>query len=372
MFAKEGIKTRRGYRWVDSNIKVILTNIHYTGNLLFQKEYVVDPISGKSRKNCGKLPQYFVENTHEAIVSMEDFRKVEAKMERRINAGAIGNPSINTTMLTSKIRCPHCQKNFHCATRNQQDGKVKTWIYANRKAGKLATCQTGEIREEIIKEVICEALGVSYLDEKIMEKQIDHIDIIKKEKIIIFTTTGQMIEKSYRERDRSLFYTKEVRERLSKQRRNKHQYKRTYNTTPFTGLVECGKCCNTYRSQGRMLTTGVYERRMYCGTKSTECKNTSIKQHTLENIICDVLKIDTFMETLMDEQVERIFIVDNTVKVILKNGNEVIKDYEEKRPFIPWSKERRMKQKQQPRVWTEKEKKKQSEIMKQIRSKKKW
>lgn len=38
MFATEGIKTRRGYPWVDSNIRVILMNIHYTGNLLFQKE----------------------------------------------------------------------------------------------------------------------------------------------------------------------------------------------------------------------------------------------------------------------------------------------------------------------------------------------
>lgn len=43
-----GIRTRQGYRFVDSNIKVILTNITYTGNMLFQKEYVVDPITKKT------------------------------------------------------------------------------------------------------------------------------------------------------------------------------------------------------------------------------------------------------------------------------------------------------------------------------------
>ncbi|MBU0279364.1 recombinase family protein [Gemella sp. zg-1178] len=372
MFDVEGIKTRKGYRWVDSNIKVILTNIHYTGNLLFQKEYVVDPISGKTRKNRGELPQYFVENTHEAIISMEDFKKVETEMKRRRNAGAIGNPSINTTALTSKIRCVHCQKNFQRAIRNQKEAKVYTWLCANRKAGKKANCQTGEIREGILKEILQEALGVKVIDDKLIEEKIDYIEIIKKEKIIVYKNDGHVLEKPYREKDRSSYYTKEIREQLSKQRRDKHQYKRTYNATPFTGLVECGKCANPYRSQGRTLTTGVYERRMYCNTKSTICQNTSIKQYTLERIICDVLNIESFDEKTMDDKVQRIFINDNKVTILLKNGIEETRVYKEKRPFIPWSEERRKNQKQNPRVWTDEERLKQSELMKKVRREKKW
>lgn len=56
-FAAEGIKTRGGYRWVDSNLKLILTNVTYTGNMLYQKEYVSDPITGKVKKNHGELPR---------------------------------------------------------------------------------------------------------------------------------------------------------------------------------------------------------------------------------------------------------------------------------------------------------------------------
>ena len=111
-------------------ISSILTNIHYTGNLLFQKEYVVDPISGKTKKNRGELPQYFVENTHEAIISMEDFRKVEAEMKRRREAGAIGNLAIPTTVLTGKIRCPHCGRNFQKSVRNLKSGKMHHWLCA--------------------------------------------------------------------------------------------------------------------------------------------------------------------------------------------------------------------------------------------------
>ncbi len=53
-----GIYTRQGKPWVDSNVKVILTNITYTGNMLFQKEYCEDPITKHRRKNYGELPQY--------------------------------------------------------------------------------------------------------------------------------------------------------------------------------------------------------------------------------------------------------------------------------------------------------------------------
>ena len=63
-FAAEGITTRDGCRWVDSNLKVVLTNITYTGNLLLQKEYVEDPLTKKRKKNRGELAQFYVDDTH--------------------------------------------------------------------------------------------------------------------------------------------------------------------------------------------------------------------------------------------------------------------------------------------------------------------
>ena len=58
----EGIRTRRGYVMRDSNIHNILTNVTYTGNLLFQKEYIADPINKNRKKNKGELPQYWIED----------------------------------------------------------------------------------------------------------------------------------------------------------------------------------------------------------------------------------------------------------------------------------------------------------------------
>lgn len=90
-FAAEGITTAKGCRWVDSNIKVVLTNVTYTGNLLLQKEYITDPIAKKRKKNRGELTQYYVEGTHEAIIDKETFDYVQQEMARRKALGPRAN-----------------------------------------------------------------------------------------------------------------------------------------------------------------------------------------------------------------------------------------------------------------------------------------
>lgn len=74
---KMGIKSYKGQHFSNSSIRHILSNITYTENLLFQKEYVSDPITGKSKINRGEMPQYWVENTHEAIIPLETYRAVQ-------------------------------------------------------------------------------------------------------------------------------------------------------------------------------------------------------------------------------------------------------------------------------------------------------
>lgn len=107
--------------------RAILSNITYTGNLLFQKEYIVDPITKRSKKNRGELPQYFVENTHEAIIPMEIFEKVQEERKRRRTLGARGNRSLNTTAFTSKVKCPLCGMNYRRSGKRQS--KYSTEIY---------------------------------------------------------------------------------------------------------------------------------------------------------------------------------------------------------------------------------------------------
>ena len=68
-----GYKAYKGGKFSASSVREILSNIIYTGNLLLQKYYIVDPIIKKEKKNNGELTQYYVENNHEAIISMEQY-----------------------------------------------------------------------------------------------------------------------------------------------------------------------------------------------------------------------------------------------------------------------------------------------------------
>lgn len=357
---------------VDSNIKVILTNIHYTGNLLLQKEYVVDPISGKTRKNRGELPQYFVENTHEAIISMEDFRKVEAEMKRRREAGAIGNPAILTTVLTGKIRCPYCGRNFQKAVRNLKSAKMHHWICATRKAGHGNPCETGDVNDRIIKEVICKALNLESFNDIKVEEGLDHIDVIKKEKFIIYLKDGIVIEEPYRKIERKEYFTDEIRARISEQRKNKHWYHRKNPATPFTGMVECARCGNSFNALKSTLKTGEKVTYLSCRTKRNECPKNSIQETTLKKLTCDVLGLTEFDEKILDEKIERIYIADNTVRFKFKGGHEEKRTYLEKKRGTPWSKERL--EKQLPKMaeyWQdENHRKEQSEKMKKVRGEK--
>ena len=55
----------------------MLRNEKYMGDALLQKAYTVDFLTKKKVKNLGELPQYYVENNHEPIISREIFRQVQ-------------------------------------------------------------------------------------------------------------------------------------------------------------------------------------------------------------------------------------------------------------------------------------------------------
>lgn len=64
-----GIKSPSGKdRWHISTVKSILTNEKYRGDALLQKQYTTDFLQKKRKTNNGEIPQYYVEEHHEAII----------------------------------------------------------------------------------------------------------------------------------------------------------------------------------------------------------------------------------------------------------------------------------------------------------------
>ena len=69
--------------WSTSTIDRMLSNEKYIGQVLIQKTYTPDFLTGKQEKNDGALSMFLVENAHEAIIDKDTFEKVQ-KMKGNI------------------------------------------------------------------------------------------------------------------------------------------------------------------------------------------------------------------------------------------------------------------------------------------------
>ena len=81
---EHGVKTVTGKReWSTSTIDRMLSNEKYIGQVLMQKSYTPDFLTGKQVKNDGQLDMYLVEDAHEAIIDRETFDQVQKMKGQR-------------------------------------------------------------------------------------------------------------------------------------------------------------------------------------------------------------------------------------------------------------------------------------------------
>lgn len=81
---ENGIKTVTGKDvWSTSTIDRILSNEKYVGDVLMQKSFTEDFLTGKRSKNEGELSMYFIENDHKAIIEREIFEAVQKRKTKQ-------------------------------------------------------------------------------------------------------------------------------------------------------------------------------------------------------------------------------------------------------------------------------------------------
>ena len=81
---ERGIKSPKGKdKWCQGTVRRMLSNEKYKGCALLQKQFTIDYLTKKLVRNEGQVPQYYVENNHEAIISPQVFDMVQAELERR-------------------------------------------------------------------------------------------------------------------------------------------------------------------------------------------------------------------------------------------------------------------------------------------------
>jgi DNA invertase Pin-like site-specific DNA recombinase len=218
----DGVTSVNGYTMRDSHLKTILTNVTYTGNLLLQKEYIADPITKKRKKNRSELPQYFVADTHEAIIDKATFDYVQGEMARRKELGARANPHIPTSALTSVVKCGKCGKSFHRRTENS---KYKVWKCATKDAKGMTKCDMKLIPEPALKAACADVLGLDEFDDNAFAERVERITAYEGNLLVFLMRDGAEVSKvwEWKSTARTDWWTTEAR-----QAHSEHLKKRVY------------------------------------------------------------------------------------------------------------------------------------------------
>lgn len=279
----DGYRGVRGFEFSEFGVNLMLKNEIYAGDIKRQKTFIEDPIRKRKVKNLGQLPQYYMQDCHEAIIDRETYKQVLAEMERR--AGML-NP---TYCFTKKMKCAVCGRSFTRKKSMVKGNVYIDWICRSKKE-KGVTCKSHNYRESYLKKVCSEVLGINDFDDNVFNDNIKKI-IARKDGSLEFVFKGG---KSKIWNDKCKLETRHI----------------VTSTDAFIGKIFCKKCGNTYH---RVNSGGkwVY---WYCigkKRKGQHCDNINYADYHLRNISAFMLETDDFNEDVFTERVDKITVLEN-------------------------------------------------------------
>ena len=199
------VPTRYGERWHPSVIAKILRNYTYTGNLLLQKTFVENHITKKNKINQGELPQYHVEDAHEAIIDMDTFSRVQEEMERRTKKYGHAPKSPKRYPFTGLLVCGNCGKSY----RRKVTATQPVWICATYNTQGKKYCDSKQIPESTLAEVTATVASI---------EDIEKIVVNNGNRLEYHLVSGAVIEKTWADRSRSESWTDEMREAVRRRK----------------------------------------------------------------------------------------------------------------------------------------------------------
>lgn len=170
LLTKMRVRTIRGNsRWNGSSIRVILTNEKYIGDAIAQKTFTVDYLLKDRRKNKGELPQYYVQNLHEPIISKELYYLVQQEMKRRVclkkksMSGVVGElvGRYSGKFVLSKILiCAECGSEYRRQIRKKNGKEKAVWRCENRLRNGIRYCRySPTLEEKMLHRIILKAIN---------------------------------------------------------------------------------------------------------------------------------------------------------------------------------------------------------------------
>lgn len=204
--------------WPSTTITSILTNEKYKGSALLQKTYTESFLTKKAKKNNGEINQYYIENSHEAIIPPEEWEA--AQQERAIRK--IKKHTIDSRhALSQKVVCEDCGDFYGPKTWHSTDKYKKVVWQCNSKFKGKKKCTTPTFKEEDIKGAFVDAVN------ELIDVKDDVIDDCRmlQDSLSDFSSLDSKVEKLRGELDEVY----DILRKLIKDNANQVQDQKTYD-----------------------------------------------------------------------------------------------------------------------------------------------
>ena len=295
---RRGVPKKHGEAaWIPYAVACWLRNEKYTGNTLCQKTFTTG-FPYISVKNRGEVDQFYIENSHPAIISQEIFDKVQAlRKKKKAPASA---PS--KFPLTRKMICGKCGATFY---RTVDRHGANNWVCSGHKDGNRngkGACPNLSVRERDIYTAFIRMYNKLRLHEGIiLRPALDQMEALE--------SAVQRENPAMLEVNRAIAQATEQNYKISKLR--------------ASGLLDADACAAKLAALDAQLTQLRAKRRRLLRNDDISEVADALRQ-TVETLHQGPEQMDEFDEELFNEMVEKITVdTDHVLRFRLRGGFDV-------------------------------------------------
>ena len=300
---KTGVSTTDGKPyWQCTTVLYTLTNEKYMGDSLCQKTFTT-AFPFTQRQNHGEADQYYIENTHPAIITKGTFEKVQELLRQKSNRQKIPR---QIYPLSRKVYCGQCGTPFA-----RRVGKSDLVVWVCRKHDKGASkCTMGRIPES--------ALYAAFVGMYNKLKQ--------NAGIVLLPALKQMEElRDALQRDDPAMLA--VNRAIAQASEQSHRV----SQLQAAGLLDADACAAKFNEINARLAQLRAERRRLLQNEDIDDAIDAL-QRTADLIQCGPERLEGFDEGLFHDLVERIVVESQTcVRFCLRGGLELTEQLREVR-----------------------------------------
>lgn len=208
--------------WKRQTVKNILTSKMYLGHMV-QNTFSKVSYNSKKLRKIPETQQIVVENTHEGIISEEQYNKVQKILESRTKN--ITEKNVDKHLLSGLLKCKECGRTLRISEAKKKKGIVRyTQCNLYTRKGKFGVCSSHRISYDLLEEDV-----LAFLKET-CERFCEHYDFsnLENNSIEVIKDDVKILDNKIKELDKKITKNYGIIEKLYTDRLNEIISEQTY------------------------------------------------------------------------------------------------------------------------------------------------